>query len=75
MIHVFEKEAPTLKKAQVLVGGLVEMVRSPIDTEIHVLVNEEGLLRGMPFNKEATELCGTGIVGDVVILKGSAKWT
>ena len=75
MIHVFNEEAPSLERAQELVGGLVEMVRSPIDTEIQVLVNEEGLLRGMPFNKEATELCGTGIVGDVVILKGSAKWT
>jgi hypothetical protein len=51
------------------------MVHSPNNPEIQILVNEEGLLTGLPFNKEATELCGTGIVGNAVILKGDAKWT
>ena len=75
MIHVFETEAPSLERAQELVGGLVEMVRSPTDPDIQVLVNEEGLLVGLPFNEEASNLCDTGIVGDAIILKGEAKWT
>jgi hypothetical protein len=75
MIHVFNEEAPSLERAQELVGGLVEMVRSPTDPEIQILVNEEGLLRGLPFNEEASRLCDTGIVGDAIILKGEAKWT
>ena len=75
MIHTFEKEAPSLERAQELVGGLVELVRTPTNPDIQVLVNEEGLLKGLPFNKEATELCQTGIVGDAVILKGDARWT
>ena len=74
MIKTFEHQKPTLE-AQEIVGGYVEMVHSPNNPEIQILVNEEGLLTGLPFNKEATELCGTGIVGNAVILKGDAKWT
>jgi hypothetical protein len=71
MIHVFDTEKPTLERAQ----ELVEMVRSPTDPDIQVLVNEEGLLVGLPFNEEASKLCDTGIVGDAIILKGKARWT
>ena len=75
MIHVFETKAPSLDRAQELVGGLVEMVRSPTDPEIQILVNEEGLLINLPFNHEASKLCETGIMGDAIILKGDARWT
>jgi|TARA_S200002703_G_scaffold75701_1_gene65313 hypothetical protein len=75
MIKTFEHQKPTLEEVQEIVGGYVEMVHSPSNSEIQILVNEEGLLTGLPFNKEATELCGTGIVGNAVILKGDAKWT
>ena len=75
MIHVFKTKAPSLDRAQELVGGLVEMVRSPTDPDIQVLVNEEGLLKGLPFNEEASKMCDTGIVGDAIILKGDARWT
>jgi len=75
MIKTFEHKKPTLAEAQEVVGGLVEMVRSPTNPDIQILVNEEGLLKGLPFNEEATELCGTGIVGNAVILKGDARWT
>jgi len=75
MITVMEDKQPTLEQAQKIVGGLVEMVHSPKQPEWQILVNEEGLLRGLPHNREATELCGTGIVGHAIILKGDAKWT
>jgi|TARA_R100001129_G_scaffold178940_1_gene155260 hypothetical protein len=75
MITVFEDRQPTLEEAQKIVGGYVEMVRSPSEPDWQILVNEEGLLDGLPFNKEATELCGTGIVGHAIILKGDALWT
>jgi|TARA_X000001382_G_C3111505_1_gene160069 hypothetical protein len=76
MITVFDKkeDRPSLQKAQELVGGLVEIVRSPDNPTWQVLVNEEGLLRDLPFNEEASKICNTGIVGDVVILKGDAQW-
>ena len=75
MITVFEDRQPTLAEAQEIIGGLVEMVRSPTKPDWQILVNEEGLLDGLPFNAEATELCGTGIVGPAIVLKGEAKWT
>jgi len=75
MITVFEDNQPTLQEAQKIVGGLVEMVHSPSEPDWQILVNEEGLIDDLPFNKEATELCGTGIVGPAIVLKGDAKWT
>lgn len=75
MIKVFEERSPTLEEAQAIVGGLVELVHSPLHRDWQILVNEEGLLEGLPFNDEATKLCGTGIVGPVIVLKGEAKWT
>ena len=74
MMHVFEDRSPTLSEAQELVGGLVELVHSPEHKDWQILVNEEGLLHGLPFNEEATKLCGTGSVGDAVVLKGNARW-
>jgi hypothetical protein len=74
MIKTFEDKQPTLQEAQKIVGGFVEMVRSPTNPDIQILVNEEGLIQGLPFNKEATELCDTGIAGNAVILKGNARW-
>ena len=74
MIHVFEDRRPSLEEAQGLVGGLVEMVRSPTHQAWQILVNEEGLLDGLPFNEEATKICGTGIVGPAIVLKGNARW-
>ena len=74
MIHVFEDRKPSLEEAQGLVGGLVEMVRSPTHQDWQILVNEEGLLDGLPFNEEATKICGTGIVGPAIVLKGNARW-
>jgi hypothetical protein len=76
MITVFDKkeDRPSLQKAQELVGSLVEIVRSPDNPTWQILVNEEGLLKDLPFNAEASKICNTGIVGDAVILKGDAQW-
>ena len=76
MITVFDKkeDRPSLEKAQELVGGLVEMVHLPHRPELQVLVNEEGLLKDLPLNVEASKLCMQPIVGDVVVLKGEAQW-
>ena len=49
------------------------MVRSPTNSDWQILVNEEGLLEQLPFNEEATKICGTGIVGPAIILKGDAR--
>ena len=36
-------------------------------------VNEEGLMRGLPHNEEASDLLGHPIVGPLVILSGKSK--
>jgi len=74
MIHVFEDRRPSLQEAQELVGGFVEVVHSPQHQDWQILVNEEGLLEGLPFNQEATKICETRIVGPAIVLKGNARW-
>lgn len=64
-------EGFTLAELQGIVGGYIEMVRL-WDGRVMV-VNEEGLLRGLPFNRDATTLYHLGrvttdpIVGDVLV--------
>lgn len=51
----FEGE-PTLKAMQEIVGGNIELVKVLTDTDevVHMIVNEEGLIHGLPFNVRAT---------------------
>ncbi len=54
----------TLAEAQALVGGYVERVRA---RNGFLLVNEEGLLKGLPWNLAASGMVGFTLVGDVVL--------
>ena len=49
-----EKNTPDLKGAQEFVGGYVECITFPNGDVL--IVNEEGKLRGLPLNPEATLL-------------------
>tara|TARA_R110000787_G_scaffold67346_3_gene150925 strand:+ start:309 stop:566 length:258 start_codon:yes stop_codon:yes gene_type:complete len=73
-----EKE-PTLERLQEMVGGYIQLLELP-DTGKQMIVNEEGLLLGLSYNEKATEIYyeenrhkASPILGDVVILSGSAK--
>ena len=72
----------TLNEMQALVDGPVEVTessleptwaREPVDC-IHLIVNEEGLLRQLPDNPPATDLYAYGdrsaIVGDAILAAG-----
>ena len=48
------KDEPTLESAQEFVGGYVECITFPNGDVL--IVNEEGKLRGLPLNPEATLL-------------------
>lgn len=63
---------PSLHEAQEMVGGLVELVQ--LSDGDQMLVNEEGLLLGLPHNKRASEVANRPIVGNALILRGRAKW-
>ena len=49
-----EKKTPSLKEAQDFVGGYVECITFPNGDVL--IVNEEGKLKGLPLNPEATLL-------------------
>jgi hypothetical protein len=54
----------SLKQMQELVGGYVEFVY--LNDKV-LIVNEEGLLYGLPRNNQATEIVGYPIVGDAIL--------
>lgn len=72
-VFVFNETPPTLDAARRHVGGPVEMLR--LHTGDQLLVNEEGQLRGLPHNAEASRLAGRPVVGNAMLLAGAARWT
>ena len=81
------KDEPTLKEAQEFVGGYVEGITFPNGD--YLIINEEGKLRNLPLNPEATALWKatfdndnfiTGrndfVVGPAILIKKSAlkRW-
>ncbi|MFA6619460.1 MAG: DUF3846 domain-containing protein [Candidatus Neomarinimicrobiota bacterium] len=54
----------TLAKAQEIVGGYVEVYNHNGKT---VLLNEDGRMIGLPYNKTASEILDFTVVGTVVI--------
>ena len=81
-----DDECPmTLNEMQERVGGFIEVAessleptwaREPVDC-IHLIVNEEGLLRQLPDNPRATDLYAYGdrsvIVGDALLMAGRGE--
>jgi len=76
MITYIEDKKPTVKEAQELVGGYVELIELPDGTQM--LVDEDGQLKRKTMNHDASMIGLTVgqpfIVGDVVILSGKARW-
>ena len=60
----------TLHGMQQLVGGYIEIVRPAYLRRPYVMiVDEEGMLKGLPINNTGSLLYNGPIVGDVLILK------
>lgn len=62
----------TLEELQIIVGGHIEIV--PLGTGLMMVLNEEGKLKGLPYNAQATVLFNSGlrlwfdpIAGDVLV--------
>ena len=62
----FGSKLPTLEQMQSAVGGYIEFVRITTDGAMMV-VNEDGRLKKLPYNKVASIMAGRNIVGDVLI--------
>ena len=58
-------EYSTLQQKQALVGGYIEFAYCE---DCVLIVNEEGMFKGLDVNEEATSLYGNVIVGDVIKL-------
>ena len=57
----------TLEEMQEAVGGYIEVVRLAFDRLV-MIVNEEGKLRGLPYNPAATAIMGVGgLPGDYIV--------
>ena len=56
----------TLEEVQKFVGGYVEVVPVPGHRGRIFIVNEEGLLHGLPLNAVASAAAGRTLVGDVL---------
>ncbi len=81
-IEIREGGEPSLDTLQSLVGGYIELVTLEEEgCEVHAICNEEGLLKGLPFNPRAEERVrgvvntGPGAVGTWVFLDGNSLLT
>jgi hypothetical protein len=63
---------PTLKEAQDLIGGYVEMIEGKEGFQL--LMDEDGRDKYLPINLNASAMAGRTIVGNVVALFGNARW-
>ena len=76
-LHIIEDKTPTLEELQELVGGYIQIAIDRFGEQL--IVNEEGVLMGLPYNRKATELLNDKfnvqdfIVGDAVLLKINAR--
>lgn len=68
---VLRESRPTLKEAQNLVGGYVELIQSK---GFQILVDEDGLAKKLPINHNASAMAGKTLVGPVLVLFGDAQW-
>jgi len=57
-----------LKGLQTLVGGYIETVPVLENPDIIMIVNEEGLIHGLPFNMVASQIARQQIVGTAVLV-------
>ena len=84
---IYKNDKPmTLKEMQDAVGGQIELAYA--DGETQIVCNEEGKIKGLPENEEATDLWNEKLdkmnsnpnfinsdylVGDVLVLTGKAR--
>ena len=73
LLLTIEENSPTLEAAQAFIGGYVQM--ATLENGDQLLVDEEGLLKQLAYNLPASILAGQHLVGNVICLKGSARWT
>jgi hypothetical protein len=72
MTTVLMETPPTLADAQALVGGVIEVVSLPHGDQL--LCDADAIDKGLPWNRLASRMADTYIVGPVLVLIGPARW-
>lgn len=73
----FARKTPTLAELQAAVGGYIELVqistgpRNPTPSALTMVVDEDGISKGLPYNFEASSIASRNIFGDVLLLSPS----
>lgn len=67
------------EEARELVGGYIERLRlynfeDPTYFEMYLLVDGNGIPRGLPFNKNASQISGKPIYGDALWMSKEVSW-
>ena len=66
---------PTLKEAQAMVGGYVEVLLLHVGRKVEqLLFNEDGRRLELEYNSAASTLARRNIVGPAIHLTGREKW-
>lgn len=69
---VYISDPISLSKAKALVGGYITLI--PLLDEKQMLVDDDGIRKKLPINKEASAIADTTILGNAIILTGNARW-
>jgi hypothetical protein len=64
----------SLEEVQKLVGGYVERLSIPESGGSVMLVDEDGISRGLPLNPNASEVAGRRIYGEALLLPRGMGW-
>lgn len=70
----FTNSSPSLEDLQEAVDGWLEAVSVNSFEPCVLFVNEEGLLRGLPPNEQASHIAGRPLVGNAVLLTGDKEF-
>mgnify|MGYP003138199664 CR=1 FL=1 len=73
IVNKEDKKKLNLKEMQSMVGGYIE--RHPKKVEINgksydVIVNEEGIINGLPINKNMLDRFGITVCGNAILIEG-----
>lgn len=71
-IHPDNGNKFTLDEVQKVVGGYVQVIR--LAHNMKLLVNEDGLMKGLPLNILASQMANRKIVGDVILVPKGMGW-
>lgn len=71
-VTILTDKPPTLEEAQAIVGGYVELINLPDGSQMYV--DEEGRLKKLLHNPDASLRANQYVCGPVLILQGTARW-